>query len=104
MLLSKNHHRSSSCSSQPFDASEPGSGDFIFVLTPSSDYFEPRVLDASDLPAILEEGSDVLQAEPARPWERSVLTETHQPIETGRMQDGVDTTDQQFHIRVGEYV
>jgi hypothetical protein len=57
MLLSKNHHRSSSGSSQPFDASEPGSCDFTFALTPSSDYFEPRVLDASDLPAIIEEGS-----------------------------------------------
>ena len=96
--------RSSSGSSQPFDASEPGSRDFTFVLSPSRDYFEPRVLDASDLPAILEEGSDVLLGEPARPWERSVLTETHQPIEAGRTKHGVDATDQQFHILVGEYV
>src|SRR6516164_4191881 len=90
--------------SQPFDASEPGSCDFTFVFTPSSDYFEPRVLDASDLPAILEEGSDVLLGEPTRPWERSVLTETHQPIKAGRTQHGLDATDQQFHILVGEYV
>jgi hypothetical protein len=90
--------------SQPFDASEPRGRDFTFVLTPSSDYFEPRVLDASDMPAILEEGSDVLLGEPARPWEGSVLTETHHPIEAGRTQHGVNATDQQFHIRVGEYV
>src|SRR5438552_2234121 len=98
MLLGKKHHRSSSGGSQPFDASEPGSCDFIFVLTPSGGYFEPRMLDASDLPALLEEGSDVLLGEPARPWERSVLAETHQPIEAGRTQHSMDTTDQQFHI------
>jgi hypothetical protein len=97
-------NRSSSGSSQPFDASEPSSRDFTFVLSPSRDNFEPRVLDASDLPAILEEGSDLLLGEPARPWERSVLTETHQPIEAGRTKHGVDATDQQFHILVGEYV
>jgi hypothetical protein len=33
-----------------------------------------------------------------------VLTEAHQPIEADRTQHGVDTTDQQFHILVGEYV
>ena len=104
MLLGKNHHRPCNGSSQPFDASEPGSCDFTFVLTPSSDYFEPRVLDASDLPALLEEGSDVLLGEPARPRERSVLAETHQPIEAGRTQHGVDATDQPLHILVGEYV
>jgi hypothetical protein len=41
-------------SGQPFDASEPGSRDFTFVISPSRDYFELRVLDASDPPAILE--------------------------------------------------
>jgi hypothetical protein len=33
-----------------------------------------------------------------------VLTETDQPIEAGRTKHGVDATDQQFHILVGEYV
>jgi hypothetical protein len=35
----------------------------------------------------------VLLGEPARPRERSVLTETHQPIETGRTQHGLGAVD-----------
>src|ERR1700738_3902729 len=86
--------RSGSGRSQPFDAREPsGRGLVAFVVAPFGDHFELRVLDASDLPAVLEEGGDVLFGEPARPWERSVFAETHQPVPAGRTKQGVDAAD-----------
>jgi hypothetical protein len=91
--------------SQPFAARKPGGrGVAAFALTPSGDHLELRVLDASDLPAVLEEGGDVLLAEPARPWERGVLVETHQPIPAGRAKHSVDGADHLLHLLVGEHV
>ena len=41
--------------SHAFDAREPGGRSFVaFVVAPSGDHFELRVLDAPDLPAVLE--------------------------------------------------